>query len=99
MSGDENNEEEIVTDGQEEKGGIQDAEDDKPQSAEMKKQRGKMAEEDMHALIVQQLPSAPRDCFCGNCSLTGDASGKRAIRRAGFMPTIKHADFASWATL
>ena len=49
MSGDENNEEEIVTDGQEEKGGIQDAKDNKSESAEMKKTCGKMEEQDMHA--------------------------------------------------
>ena len=36
MSGDENNEEEIVTEGQEEKGGIQDAKDDKSESTDMK---------------------------------------------------------------
>jgi len=49
MSGDENNQEEIVTDGQEEKGGIQDAKDDKSESAGMKQHRDKMAEKDMHA--------------------------------------------------
>ena len=48
MSGDENNEEEIVTEGQEEKGGIQDAKDDKSESTDMKEKREKRAEEGVH---------------------------------------------------
>lgn len=39
MSGDENNEEEIVTEGQEEEGRIQDAEDDKSEGTDVKKKR------------------------------------------------------------
>jgi len=49
MSGDENNEEEIVTEGQEEKGGIQDAKDDKSESTYMKKEHEKGAEQGVHA--------------------------------------------------
>ncbi len=49
MSYDENNEQEIVTEGQEEKGGIQDAKDDKSESTDMEKKREKRAEERVHA--------------------------------------------------
>jgi hypothetical protein len=49
MSDNENNEEEIVTEGQKEKGGIQHAKDDKSESTDMKKKREKGAEEGVHA--------------------------------------------------
>jgi hypothetical protein len=49
MSGDENNEEEIVTEGQEEKRGIQDTKDDQSESTDMKKKREQGAEEGLHA--------------------------------------------------
>ena len=49
MSGDENNEEEIVPEWQEEKGGIQDPKDDKSKGTDVKKKREKRAEEGVHA--------------------------------------------------
>jgi hypothetical protein len=48
MPDDENNEEEIVTEGQKEKRGIQDAKNDKSERTDMKKQREKRAEQAMH---------------------------------------------------
>ena len=49
MSGDENNEEEIVPEWQEEKGGIQDPKDDKSKGTNVKKECEKSAEEGVHA--------------------------------------------------
>jgi len=49
LPGDEDNQKQIVTKWQEEKGGIQDAKDDESDSTDMQKKRKKMAEEDVHA--------------------------------------------------
>jgi hypothetical protein len=51
ISGDKNNQKDIVTKRQEEKGGIQNAEDDKSEGTDMKKKREKMAEENVHAQL------------------------------------------------
>jgi hypothetical protein len=49
ISGDKNNQKDIVTKRQEEKGGIQNAEEDKSEGTDMKKKREKMSEENVHA--------------------------------------------------